>query len=73
MLWADESKFELFGTHGGVFVRRRKEEKFTSGYVVPTMKHVWYRRSAKQGGLLGHGLVFQQDNGPKHAFYLCKR
>jgi hypothetical protein len=39
VLWSDESKFEIFGSSRGVFVRRRVGEWMTSACVVPTVKH----------------------------------
>jgi hypothetical protein len=39
VLWSDESKFEMFGSHHHVFVRRRVGERMISACVVPTVKH----------------------------------
>lgn len=35
----NESKFEIFGSNGRVFVRRREGERMGSACVVPTVKH----------------------------------
>ena len=39
VLWTDESKFEIFGSHRRVYVRRRKGERMSAACVVPTVKH----------------------------------
>ena len=39
VLWTDESKFEVFGSHRRVYVRRRDTEKFHKDCVQPTVKH----------------------------------
>ena len=39
VLWSDESKFEIFGSNGYVFVSRREGERMISACVVPTMKY----------------------------------
>jgi len=39
VLWTDESKFELFGSHRRTYVRRRPGERFHHECIVPTVKH----------------------------------
>lgn len=39
VLWSDESKFEVFGSHRRVFVRRRVGERALEDCIVPTVKH----------------------------------
>ena len=39
VLWTDESKFELFGSHRRQFVRRKINERFKSQCISPTVKH----------------------------------
>lgn len=39
VLWSDESKFEIFGGHRRVFVRRYDGERFHKKCIVPTVKH----------------------------------
>ncbi|CAH1979621.1 unnamed protein product [Acanthoscelides obtectus] len=39
IVWSDESNFEIFGTPGVTFVRRRVGEEFNQECVVPTLKH----------------------------------
>lgn len=39
VLWSDESKFEVFGSHRRVFVRRRVGERAREECIVPTVKH----------------------------------
>lgn len=39
VLWSDESKFEIFGSHRRVYVRRRVGERMRDDCVVPTVKH----------------------------------
>lgn len=39
MLWSDESKFEVFGGHRRVFVRRPTGERALGECIVPTVKH----------------------------------
>ncbi len=39
MLWADESKFEVFGSNRRIFVRRRTNEKMLEQCVTPSVKH----------------------------------
>lgn len=57
VLWTDESKFELFGSHRRQYVRRKVNERFKSECIAPTVKHgggsvmVW--------GCFGHSGVGQ--------------
>lgn len=57
VLWTDESKFELFGSHRRQFVRRKVNERFKPECILPTVKHgggsvmVW--------GCFSHGGVGQ--------------
>ena len=39
VLFADESKFEVFGNKRRVYVRRRENEKFVSSWLKATVKH----------------------------------
>ena len=39
VLWTDESKFELFGSHRRQYVRRKVNERFKPDCIVPTVKH----------------------------------
>ena len=39
VLWTDESKFELFGSHRRQYVRRKVYERFKPDCIVPTVKH----------------------------------
>ena len=39
VLFADESKFEIFGNKWRIYVRRRKNEKFVSSCLKATVKH----------------------------------
>jgi len=39
VLWSDESKFEIFGCHRRVFVRRSPGEQMLDQCVIPTVKH----------------------------------
>ncbi|CAG9565363.1 unnamed protein product [Danaus chrysippus] len=39
VLWSDESNFEVFGTPGVTYVRRRVGEEYNPECVVPTVKH----------------------------------
>lgn len=39
VLWTDESKFELFGSHRRQFVRRKVNERFKKECILPTVKH----------------------------------
>ena len=39
VLFADESKFEIFGNKRRIYVRRRKNEKFVSSCLKTTVKH----------------------------------
>ena len=39
VLFADESKFEIFGNKRRIYVRRRKNEKFVSSCIKATVKH----------------------------------
>lgn len=39
VLFTDESKFEVFGSHRRMFVRRRRGERMKSQCVTPTVKH----------------------------------
>ena len=63
VLWTDESKFEVFGSHRRIFVRRSRSEKMIPQCVVPTVKYgggsimVW-------GCFSGHGIGdFVKING----------
>ena len=38
VLWTDESKFELFGSHRRQYVRRKVNERFKPDYIVSTLK-----------------------------------
>ena len=58
MLWKDESKFEVFGSHRRTFVRRRTNEKILEKCLTPSVKHgggnvmVWdYFGAGKVGDL----------------------
>ena len=39
VLWTDESKFEVFGSHRRIFVRRRTSEKMLEECLTPSVKH----------------------------------
>lgn len=39
VLWTDESKFELFGSHRRQYVRRKVNERFKKECILPTVKH----------------------------------
>lgn len=39
VLWTDESKFELFGSHRRQYVRRKVNERYKSNCILPTVKH----------------------------------
>lgn len=39
VLWTDESKFELFGSHRRQYVRRKVNERFKPQCILPTVKH----------------------------------
>lgn len=39
VLWTDESKFELFGTHRRQYVRRKVNERYKSECITPNVKH----------------------------------
>ena len=39
VLWTDESKFEIFGSHRRQYVRRKVNERFKPDCIVPTVKH----------------------------------
>ena len=39
VLFADESKFEIYGNKRRIYVRHRKNEKFESSCIKPTVKH----------------------------------
>lgn len=39
VLWTDESKFEIFGSHRSVYVRRRVGERAATPCIPPTVKH----------------------------------
>lgn len=39
VLWTDESKFEIFGTHRRQYVRRKVGERFNPTCILPTVKH----------------------------------
>ena len=39
VLWTDESKFKLFGSHRRVYVRRRTNERYSEDCLFPTVKH----------------------------------
>lgn len=39
VLWSDESKFEIFGSHRRQYVRRKTNEKYKSKCISPTVKH----------------------------------
>ena len=39
VLWTDESKFEVFGSHRRTFVRRRTGEKMLEECPTPSVKH----------------------------------
>ena len=39
MLWTDESKFEVFGSHRRTFVKRRTSEKMLEECPTPSVKH----------------------------------
>ena len=39
VLWIDESKFELFGSHRRQYVGRKVNERLKPDYIVPTVKH----------------------------------
>lgn len=39
VLWTDECKFELFGQHRRVYVRRKAGERFDARCIAPTVKH----------------------------------
>lgn len=39
VLWTDESKFELFGSHRRQYVRRKVNERFKPECILPTVKH----------------------------------
>lgn len=39
VLWTDESKFEIFGSHRRQFVRRKVSERFHPSCIKPTVKH----------------------------------
>jgi len=39
VLWSDESKFEIFGSHRKVYVRRGPHEKMLPECLTPTVKH----------------------------------
>jgi len=38
ILWSDESKFNLFGSDGRVYVRKRSGEEFLLEFIQPTVK-----------------------------------
>ena len=40
VLWTDESKLEVFGSHWRTFVRRRTSEKMLEECLTPSVKHV---------------------------------
>ena len=50
VLWADESKFKIFGFQKRRYVRRRSNERYHPQYIVPTGKH-------GGGNVLGLGLL----------------
>lgn len=69
VLFADESKFEVFGNHRRIVVRRRPGERYESRCLVPTVKHgggsimVWGGTSAA-GALplkLIKGIMVKED------------
>lgn len=39
VLWTDESKFELFGSHRRQYCRRKVKERYKPSCIVPTTKH----------------------------------
>ena len=39
VLWSDESKFEIFGSHRRQHVRRKVKERYNSKCIAPTVKH----------------------------------
>lgn len=39
ILWTDESKFELFGSHRRQYVRRKINERYKPECILPTVKH----------------------------------
>ena len=40
ILWTDESNFEILGSNGRVYVRRRLGERTASSLITPTVKPV---------------------------------
>ena len=57
VLWIDESKFELFGSHRRQNVRRKVNERFKPDRIVPTVKHGG--GSVMVGGCFSHAGVGQ--------------
>lgn len=54
VLFSDESKFQLFGSDGLLYVRRPEGKRYNPKYVLPTIKHgggsliVWHAFSVKE-------------------------
>uniref|UniRef100_A0A914WGH2 Transposase n=1 Tax=Plectus sambesii TaxID=2011161 RepID=A0A914WGH2_9BILA len=59
ILWSDESKFNLFGSDGKVFVRRPDGARFDPKYQLPTVKH-------GGGNVMVWGCFSRSGVGPIH-------